>query len=76
VFVYAERVYGITNLTIALAWALEGGVPPWNLKISAKKIVSLVSSGKKQISTLLPLPANIFEIIPSGPPGKKSFRRP
>jgi len=40
-------------------WALEGGQgrpwTPWILKISAKKVVFLVSSGKNQISPLLAL---------------------
>jgi len=38
-------------------WASEGGEggpsAPWILKISAKNVVFLVSSGKKQISPLL-----------------------
>jgi len=55
------------------AWASEWGR---NLKISAKKAVFLVLSGKKQISPLL---ANIEKHLKkstSAPPWKKSFRSP
>jgi len=52
-------------------------VLPWILKISAKNVVFLISSGKKkQISPLL-LPLEKFlEKSPSAHPWKKSFRRP
>ena len=41
----------------------------------SKKIIFLVSSGKKQISPLLPLPRKVKK-IPLCHPWKKSFRRP
>jgi len=40
-----------------------GAWPPWILKISAKKVVFLVSSGRKQTSPLL-APYKIFGKIP------------
>jgi len=54
-----------------------GGFPsPWILKISAKKVVFLVSSGKK-ISPLLASPWKNFGKFPWWHlPGKKSFRCP
>jgi len=45
--------------------------PPWVFKISAKKIVFLVPSGKKQISPLLPPWKNALVT-----PLAKAFRRP
>jgi len=47
---------------------------PWILKISAKKVVFLVSRGKKQISQLASLEK--FEKTPWWPPWKNFFRRP
>jgi len=46
-----------------VTWASEGGgqggavLLPWGLKFSAKNVVFLVSSEKKQISPSLPPPA-------------------
>jgi len=54
----------------------RGAFPPWTLKVLEKKVVFLVFSGKKQISPLLASPGKNFEKSPSGPPWKKSFRRP
>ena len=54
-------------------WASEGGqgeLPPRILKILAKKVVFLVSSGKKQILPLLDPATKILEKFPSAPPGK------
>jgi len=55
-------------------WASEGGqrplVPPWILKISTKKVIFLILSGKKQISPLL-APWKNFGKIPSAPPLEK-----
>jgi len=50
----------------------RGGKAPWILEISAKKIVFLISSGKKQISPLLTSPWKNFGKIPWCPPRKKS----
>ena len=51
------------HLTLT-TWASEGGwqgaLPPWILKISAKKVVLLISSGKKQVSPLSPPLEKIF----------------
>jgi len=53
------------------------GVRSWILKFSAKKVVFLVSRGKKQISPLLAPPRKIFVNIPLVPPSmEKPFRRP
>jgi len=46
------------------------------LKYLAKEVVFLVLSGKKQISLLLASPWKNFKKSPSGPPWKKSYRRP
>ena len=55
----------------------EGFGPAWILKISAKKVVLLVSSRKKQISPLCPHHLKKFCSNPVvAPPWKKSFRRP
>jgi len=60
-------------------WASEGGQGdlghPWILKILSKKIVFLVSSGKKTNFTTFGLPRKILEKSPSAPP-EKSFRWP
>ena len=57
------------HLTLT-TWASEGGwqgaLPPWILKISAKKVVLLISSGKKQVSPLFPPWKNPLV----APPGK------
>jgi len=55
------------------AW--EGQGTPWILKISEKKVVLLVSRGKKQISQFPP-PRKILRKSFSSPPGKNFFRRP
>jgi len=47
-----------------------GGFAPWILKFSAKKVVFVVSSGKKQISPFLPPPTKFFERSLSALPGK------
>jgi len=55
-------------------WASEGGqgaLPPRILKILAKKVVFLVSSGKKQILPLLDPATKILEKFPSAPPLEK-----
>ena len=64
------------------SWASEGGAFVSGqsssfvifriLKIWAKKVVFLISTGKKQISP----PLAPLEKSPSAPPRKKSFRRP
>jgi len=69
------------NLSVidSLTWESEerqGGLSPCILKNIAKKVVFLVSSGKKQISPLLALPLEKFWINPLVSPLKKSFRRP
>jgi len=48
----------------------EGPCLPRILKISAIKVVFLVSSGKKQISPLLVPSGKILGNSPGGPPGK------
>ena len=48
----------------------ERSLPPWILKILAKKVVFLVSSGKKQMLPLLAPPRKILEKNPSGSPWK------
>jgi len=62
-------VNGVTRtFSYIQAWVSEGGR---NLKISAKKGVFLVSSGKQQISPLLlPPKEKRLEKSISGPPGK------
>jgi len=59
-------------------WASEGGAGrPWThwiLKILAKKVVSLVTSGKKQILPHLASPRKILEKSPRDPSWQKSFR--
>jgi len=45
------------------------------LKISAKKVIFLVSRGKNQVLPLL-TPRKILKKSPNGPPWKKSFRCP
>jgi len=56
-------------------WASERGAawPPWILKISAKKVVFLVSRGKNQISPLLAPPRKTLEKSPSAPPPWKNY---
>jgi len=46
-----------------------GGKIPWILKISAKKVVFLDSSGEKFFNTFGP-PRKYLEKSPSAPPGK------
>ena len=53
----------------------QGAPLPWILKISAKNVVFLLSSGKKQISPLLPSLEKFWKNL-QVPPWKKSFRRP
>jgi len=54
----------------------EGLWSPWILKISAEKVVFLVSSEKNQISPfLLPPLEKRLEKSTNAPPLKKSFRR-
>jgi len=48
----------------------RGALDPWILKISAKKVVFLVSRRKKQILPLLAPPRKILEKSPSGLPWK------
>ena len=51
----------------------EGGSrDPWILKIPAKKILFLISSGKKQISPLLPPPFEKFWKNALIPPPEKN----
>jgi len=45
--------------------------PPWILKFSAKRVVFLVLSGKKQISQLLTPPGKILENPLMPPPLEK-----
>jgi len=46
-------------------------------KFQQKKVIFLVSNGKKRISPLLASPKKILGKSPSAPPSwKKSFRRP
>jgi len=58
------------------SWASEGEQSPWILKISAKKVAFLVSSGKKQISLLLAPTRKILENPLVATTWKKFFRRP
>jgi len=44
--------------------------------ISKKRLFFSISRGKKQISPLLAPPAKYLGKFPTGPPWKKSFRRP
>ena len=57
-------------------WMSEGGgrrfKAPLDLKISAEKVVFIVSSEKKQISPLLDPPRKILEIPYLTPPGKNT----
>jgi len=66
--------------SLGLTWASEGGEggakTPWILKLLAKKVVFPISRGKNQISPLLVPPEKILGKSPTGPPWKKSFRRP
>jgi len=57
----------------------QGGPwPSWIFKIAAKKVVLLVSNGKKQISPLWdpPTPTKYLKKSISAPPLEKSFRHP
>jgi len=54
----------------------KGGKASWILKISPKKVVISVSSGKKTNFTTFGSPRKFLKKCLSGPPWKKSFRRP
>jgi len=61
-----------SQMFVTPTWASEGGQgfhSPWILKISAKKVLFLISSGKKQISPLLATPSQNFG-KKHVPPGK------
>ena len=55
----------------------QGGLaPPWILKFSVKKVVFLISSGKKQITSLLPRPWKNFGKFPQWHPLEKILPTP
>jgi len=58
----------------------EGGageaLPPWILKLLAKKVIFSISMGKKQISPLLAPPGKNFGKIPYCPPLEKILPTP
>jgi len=64
------------NTPMGIGRGAGGPSPPGYWNYEQKKVVFSIARGKNQISPLLPPPGKNLGKSPTGPPWKKSFRRP
>ena len=73
----AKLMLKLETMGVGRGGGRGGALPFWILKLLAKKVVFSISRGKNQISPCVPPPLEkILGKSPTGPPWKKSFRRP